>query len=327
MRSATETLQEMREKYFPEPVKPSSTTKKKETLLTEYTEYRDRLLDLLTTAGVPYSREEDDDTYEDYLLSDTEEAPKKKSKKQKENGDADLDLEERLASMKNKLRQKKGPTTERQQKRREAKKMKRSKGVQKLMLSSAKNLKNENVKQKKLTNGVVKHEEEDGDSKDSKALIKAVKQLPVYNQEGKIVYSKVDFAATPGGKQKKSHQNPREILKKLKDTKKQINELKEQGETEKAAEMQTDIAWKKAFDKVAGKKVKDDPKLLLKSIKKRKVEKKKAKTKWSERKQKVDYDKDKRQKKRQDNLEKRSTDKKKTKLKKASKRGRIIPGY
>uniref|UniRef100_B5DUI9 Ribosomal RNA-processing protein 14/surfeit locus protein 6 C-terminal domain-containing protein n=1 Tax=Drosophila pseudoobscura pseudoobscura TaxID=46245 RepID=B5DUI9_DROPS len=326
MRPTSEILKEMREKYFPESVKPVSTKKKKETLLTEYTEYRDRLLDLVTAAGVPYSKEEDDDTYEDYLLSDTEEAPKKKSKKQKATGEADEDLEERLASMKNKLRQKKGPTTERQQKRREAKKMKRSKGVQKLILSSAKNLKNENVKQKKLTNGVVKHEE-DGDTKDSKALIKPVKQQPVYNQDGKIVYSKVDFAATPGGKQKKSHQNPKEILKKLKDTKKQINELKEQGETEKAAEMQTDIAWKKAFDKVAGKKVKDDPKLLLKSIKKRKVEKKKAKTKWSERKQKVDYDKDKRQKKRQDNLEKRSKDKKNRKLKKASKKGRIIAGY
>jgi len=233
-------------------------------------------------------------------------------------------VDARIASIKNKLRQKKGPTTERQQKRRESKKLKRSKGVQKLLLSSAKNLKNENVKHQKLKNGLVKAEQ---DTEDSKEQIQPVKVQPVYNQEAKIVYSKVDFAANPGGKAKKSHQNPKEILKKLRDTKKHLTELREQGETDKAAEMQTDIAWRNAFDKVEGKKVKDDTKLLQKAIKKRRVEKKKSKTKWTERKQKVEHDKEKRQKKRQENLDKRSKDKKNRKLKTASKKGRIIPGF
>jgi len=233
-------------------------------------------------------------------------------------------VDARIASIKNKLRQKKGPTTERQQKRRESKKLKRSKGVQKLLLSSAKNLKNENVKHQKLKNGLVKAEQ---DAEDSKEQIQPVKVQPVYNQEAKIVYSKVDFAANPGGKAKKSHQNPKEILKKLRDTKKHLTELREQGETDKAAEMQTDIAWRNAFDKVEGKKVKDDTKLLQKAIKKRRVEKKKSKTKWTERKQKVEHDKEKRQKKRQENLDKRSKDKKNRKLKTASKKGRIIPGF
>ncbi|XP_016990876.1 surfeit locus protein 6 homolog [Drosophila rhopaloa] len=304
--------------------------KRTEDLLTRTKRFHQRVLNLLTTHKVPYSNKEDEDTYEDYLLPDTKESNGKKSKKLKIQGKLkdqdsdDEDVDARIASIKNKLRQKKGPTTERQQKRRESKKLKRSKGVQKLLLSSAKNLKNENVKHQKLKNGLVKAEK---DPEDSKEQIQPVKVQPVYNQEAKIVYSKVDFAANPGGKVKKSHQNPKEILKKLRDTKKHLTELREQGETEKAAEMQTDIAWRNAFDKVEGKKVKDDTKLLQKAIKKRRVEKKKSKTKWSERKQKVDYDKDKRQKKRQENLDKRSKDKKNRKLKTASKKGRIIPGY
>lgn len=237
------------------------------------------------------------------------------------------DVDERIASIKNKLRQKKGPTTERQQKKREAKKLKRVKGVQKLLQSSAKSLKNENIKQKKLQNVVKSEKISDADVDDSKALIKPVKVQPVYNEEAKIVYSKIDFASAPGKKSKKSHQNPKEILKKLKDTRQHINELKEQGETHKAAEIQNDIAWKKAFDKIEGKKVKDDTKLLQKAIKKRKIEKRVAKKKWTDRKQKVDHDIAKRQKKRQENLDKRSKDKKNKKLKKASKKGRIIPGY
>lgn len=312
--------------------------------------FEQKVIRLLTIHNVPYSKKEgentfnlylslnlcniisDEDTYEDYLLSDGENAPKPKGIKPKSSiravPDDEEDVDERIASIKNKLRQKKRPTTERQQKRREAKKLKQSKGVQKLLLTSAKSIKNENIKQEKLKNGLIQTESnQSGDATDSKAVIQPVKVEPVFNEEAKIVYSKIDFAANPGAKAKKSHQNPKEILKKLKDTRQHINKLKEQGEADKAAELQNDIAWKKAFDKIEGKKVKDDTKLLQKAIKKKKVEKRAAKKKWTERKQKVDHDIAKRQKKRQENLDKRSKDKKNKKLKKASKKGRIIPGY
>ncbi|EDW83352.1 Surf6 [Drosophila willistoni] len=323
----SELLQRLHEDYNLEHGIETKENKKPLDLLTQTIKFSGCIKHLLTSHKVPYANEEDDNTYEEYLLSDDEGSaiPNKKSKNKKQNKvGAEDEVEERIASIKNKLRQKKGPTTERQQKRREAKKLKRSKGVQKILLSSSKNLKNENVKHQKLK-GAIKTEDEA--LEDDKSLVKPVASQPAFNQEGKIVYSKVDFAANPGGKTKRSHQNPKEILKKLKDTKKQINELKEQGETEKVAEIKNDIAWKKAFDKVEGKKVKDDTKLLQKAIKKRKVEKRKAKTKWSERKEKVEHDKSKRQKKRQDNLDKRSKDKKTRKLKKASKKGRIIAGY
>lgn len=44
-------------------------------------------------------------------------------------------------------------------------------------------------------------------------------------------------------------------MQKIKSEKKEINELIEQGETEKAEVIKKDIAWKKAFDKSDGKKV------------------------------------------------------------------------
>ncbi|XP_017104197.2 surfeit locus protein 6 homolog [Drosophila bipectinata] len=332
MTRQAEIVKRLREEYEAlHGVKKKPKPKAKQDLLKVAKNFQQRVLHLLTKHKVPYTKKEDEETYEDYLLPDKKGGTKKKNKKLKlpskktANSD-DGDVNERIASIKNKLRQKKKPTTEKQQKRREAKKLKRSKGVQKLLLSSAKNLKNENVKQQKLKKGVIKSEQ-DADQEDSKGQIKSVKVQPVYNQEAKIVYSKVDFAANPGGKTKKSHKNPKEILKKLRDTKKQLTELREQGDTEKAAEMQNDIAWRKAFDKVEGKKVKDDTKLLQKAIKKKTKEKKKAKNKWTERKQKVEHDIAKRQKKRQENLDKRSKDKKKKKLKTAAKKGRIIPGY
>lgn len=49
--------------------------------------------------------------------------------------------------------------------------------------------------------------------------------------------------------------NPKLLLQKLKKEKQNINELVAQGETEKAEDIKKDIAWKKAFDKTAGKKV------------------------------------------------------------------------
>lgn len=55
--------------------------------------------------------------------------------------------------------------------------------------------------------------------------------------------------------------------------------------------------------------------------------KKKSKTDWKNREQKVVKDQEAKQKKRTDNINKKKDEKKKNKLKKLAKRGRIIPGY
>lgn len=215
------------------------------------------------------------------------------------------------------MKTKKGPISEKARKKKEAKKLKKNKEFNKVLISAAKSMKNEQSKHS------YNNDNDDDDENGSKKDIKPIVPKPVFNEEGKIVFSKFDFAQ----KKKNSHQNPREILKKIKETDKKIYELKEMGETEKVLQMKNDLAWKKAFDRVDGKKVKDDPKLLYKAIKKRKVEKKKSKKQWTDRKNKVEHDINSRQKKRSENINKRIKDKQNRKLKRASKKGRVIPGF
>ncbi|XP_054733716.1 surfeit locus protein 6 homolog [Anastrepha obliqua] len=275
----------------------------------------ERIMDMLLTYNVPDSIETVE--YDDYLLPNNKSAAKAKNALDARKVTPIDELQDRLNIIKNKMKAKKRPASERSLKRREAKKLRKNKEVKKILVSAAKSIKNE---QQKLANSG------DGEKEDKKDIKKLIPK-PVFNEEGKIVFSKFDFASHPGAKVKKSHQNPREILKKIKQTDKKINELKEQGEVEKAAEIKTEIAWKKAFDKIEGKKVKDDPMLLYKAIKKRKTEKKKSKKEWVERKQKVESGIDQRQKKRQENINKRINDKKTKKLKTLAKKGRVIPGF
>ncbi|XP_037807362.1 surfeit locus protein 6 homolog [Lucilia sericata] len=270
----------------------------------------EKIMDLLLTFNVPDSIEDTD--CDAYLLTTSKTVSK--SMPAKQNSASIDELQDRLNTIKNKMKTKKGPISEKARKKKEEKKLKKNKEFKKVLVSAAKSMKNEQAKHSSTNQE---------DETDTKKDIKPVIPKPVFNEEGKIVFSKFDFAQ----KKKNSHQNPREILKKIKETDKKINELKEMGETEKALEMKNEIAWKKAFDKVDGKKVKDDPKLLYKAIKKRKVEKKKAKKQWTDRKKKVEQDIASRQKKRNENINKRIKDKQTRKLKRASKKGRIIPGF
>lgn len=112
----------------------------------------------------------------------------------------------------------------------------------------------------------------------------------------------------------------------MKSEKNKIKELVESGEKDKATELKQKQLWKSAFDKTEGVKVKDNPEILQKSIKKREKQKKKTKLDWKKRVQNIEDKKSAKQKKREDNLTKRKDDKKKTKLKRAVKKGRIIPG-
>ncbi|CAD7087726.1 unnamed protein product [Hermetia illucens] len=275
------------------------------------------IVDLLTTLDIPDSIE-DEELDEMYLLNTKS---KKKPPTAKTNrAQTAEELEDRLEIIKNKMKAKKSKASERTQKRREMKKLKKNKEVRKILVSAHKAVKNEKIKEEKSGD----------DSKEDSKLINPIK--PIFNQEGKIVFSKFDFAAHPGAKVKKPkreriEKNPRKVLKNLKEQKKQINELIEQGEDKKAMEIKQDQAWKKAFDKTEGKKVKDDPSLLLKSIKKRKDQKKKSKKEWKDRKAKVEHDIAQRQKKRQENIQKKIKEKKNKKLKKLAKRGRVIPGF
>ncbi|XP_037050395.1 surfeit locus protein 6 homolog [Bradysia coprophila] len=283
-------------------------------LMEQETEY---ISNLFTIFDVPDSVE-DDTIDEQFLLnnikslkkSKTPTAPAKANAKQNS-----TDIEEKLEIMRNKWKSKKSKPSERTIKKREQKKLKKTKEFKKKIVSIAKSAKNEKIKEEKS-------------NEDNKEDVKAA---VVYNEEGKMVFPKFEFAAQKSkakkSKKDKVVKNPKLLLKTIKKQRKEIEELKERGDVDEANKITNDLAWKKAFDKVEGKKVKDDTALLQKTIKRRKVEKKKSKTDWKQRQQKVTKNIEERQKKRQENLNKKKDEKKKHKLKKMAKRGRVIPGY
>jgi len=144
----------------------------------------------------------------------------------------------------------------------------------------------------------------------------------------RMVFSKFDFSGLgkkPKGKKEKH--DPQKMLQDLQKQKEKVNQLRESGDVEKAIMINEKTAWKNALAKAQGEKVKDDEQLLAKTIQKREQQRQKSKKKWEARQEGVKKAKDERQQKRQENIDKRKKTKKVNKMKKAVKRGKIIPGF
>ncbi|XP_067009384.2 surfeit locus protein 6 homolog [Anabrus simplex] len=204
---------------------------------------------------------------------------------------------------------------------------------EKLLKKGLKNrlTKKKKKEERKLKKSLLKVKKSKGEFEDKiKPTVKPAK--PIYNSEGKIVFSKFDFtessaAAETIKKKDKEPRDPQKILQKLQKQKEKLKKLENEGEVEKANELKEKLAWKNALKKAEGIKVKDDPELLKKTLKKHKERKKQSKKKWAAREEKVKQMKDEKQRKRTDNILQRKKEKKLNKLKKAAKKGRVIPGF
>ncbi|KAK0159662.1 hypothetical protein PV327_010755 [Microctonus hyperodae] len=179
----------------------------------------------------------------------------------------------------------------------------------------------------------IKKDGEEGDDlissiKKNDELPKVSRAKPVFNSEGNMVFSKFDFSDI-GTKKKstKAEKDPKKILQQLKDKKEELKTLVDSGDKEKAQEIQQKEMWKNVLAKASGIKVKDDPELLKRTIKREEQQKKRSTKKWESRIHTVEKAKQDRQNKRQENIMGRKKDKKNNKLKKAVKKGRIIPGF
>lgn len=180
---------------------------------------------------------------------------------------------------------------------------------------------------------------DDDDKKDRDLKMKIDKETfkSQFNKEGKIVFSKIEIPHSgskfdrpnkkKANKFDKIEKNPLKLIKNLKAQKEEIKELVASGEAEKASELEKIRAWKKAFEKTEGKKIRDDPTLIMKDVKLKRAEKKKSKNQWQERKNKIKMEEDKKIKKRNQNIESRNKAKTTRKMKTLTKRGRIIPGF
>ncbi|KZC08234.1 PREDICTED: surfeit locus protein 6 homolog [Dufourea novaeangliae] len=188
--------------------------------------------------------------------------------------------------------------------------------------------KEERLKQKKLARIEQNSTEGSKIKKEDGEVPKVPRPKPVFNSEGKMVFSKFDFSEI-GTKKKppKSVKDPKKILLQLKQKKDKLKEMEQLGEIEKAQEIKEKDSWKSVLAKASGEKIKDDPDLLKRTINRKEQKKKHSVKKWESRLENVQKGIRERQDKRQDNIMKRKKDKKLNKLKKSAKMGRVIPGF
>ncbi|KAG0044442.1 surfeit locus protein [Gryganskiella cystojenkinii] len=136
------------------------------------------------------------------------------------------------------------------------------------------------------------------------------------NDKGEVRFSKFEFAGMQ--KKKKGPTDAQGQLKMVEAHKEKLAAL-QVADPEKANALKEKDTWKKALQLASGEKVKDDVKLLKKTIKREETFKKKSSKEWGERKSTVAKTKDQKQKRREDNLKAR-LDQAKNKGKKGEKK-------
>lgn len=176
----------------------------------------------------------------------------------------------------------------------------------------------------------VKSEDKSDDKRrsDQQTDAKLDKLPKIYNREGNLVFSKFDFVSTPAEEKKinknKSKKNKlQRLLVKTKKEDKKLSEL-EATNKPKAKEVKEKKMWRNALDKSEGIKVKDNAKLIEKSIKMKKKMKQRSGQKWNDRKETTEKLMHQKQEKREKNQLQRKEQRKEKKFKRLKKKGRFI---
>lgn len=106
------------------------------------------------------------------------------------------------------------------------------------------------VKTEQNAAGLSKIKKEDGE------IPKIPRPKPIFNSEGKMVFSKFDFSEI-GTKKKppKNGADPKKMLLQLKQKREKLNVMEESGEVEKVQEIKEKEAWKSVLAKASGEKV------------------------------------------------------------------------
>lgn len=142
-----------------------------------------------------------DESFEDQYLLKTKGKPgklKSKTLKSTEDGQSSVDLQQRLEIIRNKMKSKKTKPSARAIEKKKLKKLKKTKELKKKLISVAKSIKNEKVKEGKSTktpDEANSTANSNGNGVDIKPDIKLDVKPKVYNEDGKMVFSKFEFAA------------------------------------------------------------------------------------------------------------------------------------
>lgn len=124
--------------------------------------------------------------------------------------------------------------------------------------------------------------------------------------EGRQIFSKFDFSTSgdDGKKRSLTPSNPKQALQKALARAERIEQVAA-SDKERADQMQRSDAWAKAIQKAQGLVIKDDPRLLKKSIQRLDKAKAKRTERWKEREQATKDEQASRQKRRQENIDAR----------------------
>ncbi|ELT96262.1 hypothetical protein CAPTEDRAFT_226563 [Capitella teleta] len=159
----------------------------------------------------------------------------------------------------------------------------------------------------------------------------AASTRPAFNKDGQLVFSRFDFSQTEDEIKKKkkkgdSGKNYKKMLETVTKQKEKLTKLKEVN-PEGAKAVAEKAKWMAALQRSEGLKVRDDPEKLKKAIKRKEKKKEKSKKNWADRKEGIDKKLKDRLDKRDANIDKRKQSNKDNKIKKLTKRGRIVPGF
>jgi len=224
------------------------------------------------------------------------------------------ELQERLKKKMDELRGSFGPND-----KKKAKKLKRR------MAALDKEKEGKELKQKLMQIGINAGKKGSTIGKDAEAMGAKMTKPGVKTEKG-VVFSKFDFQEMEKEKKRQSL-DPATALKKIQKSKEKVKLWDAKGKSDKARNIENNIAWENATAKAMGEKVKDDETLLKKAIKKKQQIKGSKKKKWENRVEAVESKKAGKQSKREENISKRKKEKKDKKMKHAVAKGRHVPGF
>merc|ERR1712136_530283 len=140
-----------------------------------------------------------------------------------------------------------------------------------------------------------------------------------------FLFGKIGTEDVEGRKKKQMGKDFKRHLKNLQDTKDKIAKTKGE-DKEKGDAMEEKIAWQNMMEKAKGVKIKDDETLIKNSIKRKEELKQHSKKKWEKRETEVKEKMAAKQQKRTANIRAKKDEKIKRKVKKMTKKGRLVPG-
>lgn len=167
------------------------------------------------------------------------------------------------------------------------------------------------------------------DEKPSSASVKPTPIVPNQITFGRFEFKTDESTDIDSKKNKKGKKQPTKQkqlinqLKQVENEQNEINRLKEENPEEGKALLRSKH-WQTALAKAKGEKIRDNPQLLRKSIKKQAKLRQRSAKKWKKTKSETDKRMKERQDKRQANLQKRKDDKKAKIKKRLIKKGRLV---